>query len=142
MPNVMSVAHAHMVTLIRKLGCLDAAAELLNARYGGGHSKGTISRKINGTLDWTLRDVVAFEDALTAYPVTRLLVQRKSQEAAEGCLIAGAAEISREMGEAMSAILSVEQSASAGEVAQAIKEIEDVKDALARVAAILRGRQS
>ena len=128
-------------------GCLDAAAETLNARWGRGASKGTLSRKLSGSLDWTLADVIALEDAAGRYPVTRMLARRLegARTGVERSALDHAGSISKEAGEAVAAILSATQSADAGDLAQAIKEIEDVeravREARARLDADLaRGR--
>lgn len=111
-------------------GCYDAAAETINARWGRGASKGTISKKATGQLDWTVADVVALEDASGRYPVTRMLARRlDSARRREGTLLEHAGSIAREAGEAVAALLSASQSADAGDLAQAIKELHEVETA-------------
>lgn len=132
MADPRRVISAHMKALIDSLGCFDAAAETLNARWGRGASIGTISKKVHGLLDWTVADVVAFEDALGRYPVTRFLA-RRMDGAAIGCdasLVQQSGVIAREAGEAVAAILKAEQSSGAGEAAQAAKEIDEAIEAL------------
>lgn len=112
-------------------GCFDAAAETINARWGRGASKGTISKKISGQLDWTVADVVALEDASGRYPVTRMLARRlDAAPSPDGCLLKHAGSIAKEMGEAVAAILAAEQSASADDKAQAIKELHEAETAV------------
>lgn len=112
-------------------GCFDAAAETINARWGRGASKGTISKKISGQLDWTVADVVALEDASGRYPVTRMLARRLDNAGSrEGCILQYAGSIAKEAGEAVAALLSASQSADAGDRAQAIKELHDVETAV------------
>jgi hypothetical protein len=133
MSDFKLIANAHMQALVGRLGCLDAVAETINARWGACASKGTISRKCSGSLDWTVVDVVALEDALGAFPVTKLLERRRAQFAASAPQVSGlvhAAAISREAGEAVASILAAEQSDGAGERAQAIKEIDEAVAAL------------
>ena len=125
------VVSAHMRALVGRLGCLDAAAETLNARWGGGHSKGTLSRKLNGSLDWTVKDVAGLEDALGQFPVTRLLERRRVQATpATVSILTQAGTISRETGEAIAAILAAEQSDSAHDRAQAVVELDQALEAL------------
>ncbi|MBD9528404.1 hypothetical protein [Paracoccus sp. PAR01] len=126
---------AHMRSMVARFGCLDAAAETINARFGASVSKGTISRKLSGSLDWSVLDVAAMEAALGAYPVTRLMDQVRVQAAISGTIpntssIAQAASISRESGEAVASILAAEQSNCAGDIVQAIKEIDDALAAM------------
>ncbi len=127
-----------MRSLVEWMGCYDAVAETLNARWGGGHSKGTVSRKMNGALDWTLPDVIALEDAAGRYPVTRILARRMGGGGvpADGSLISASSSIAKESGEALAAILSAQQSSCADDCAQAIKEVDDAVEALR----IARGR--
>jgi len=112
-------------------GCYDAAAETINARWGRGASKGTISKKVTGQLDWTVADVIALEDASGRFPVTRMLARRlESGSKPESCLLQHAGSIAREAGEAVGALLAASQSADAGDRAQAIKELHDVETAV------------
>lgn len=122
-------------------GCLDAAAETINARFGGGASKGTLSKRLNGQLDWSVADVVALEDASGRYPVTKILARRLRNSATieTGCLIENAGRISKESGEAVAAILAAEQSANADECAAAIKEIDEALEALRAARSALEG---
>lgn len=117
-------------------GCLDAAAETIHARWGRGCSKGTLSKKGAGLLDWTVLDVMALEDGAGRYPVTRWLMRRAAAQAGEAPktgsrdMVTLAAVISREAGEAVSAILSAELSASASDRAQAETEIAEAIEVL------------
>lgn len=140
MADMGMIIGAHMRSLLARFGCLDAAAETINARWGGGASKGTLSRKTNGSLDWTLHDAIALEDASGAYPVTRLMEQRRARACQNGLMVSGivhAGEISRETGEAVAALLAAEQSNCAGDRAQAVKEIDDAIAALKAARALL-----
>lgn len=132
MSDLKLISAAHMRSVVARLGCLDAVAETINARWGGGASKGTVSRKLSGSLDWTLLDVIALEDALGIYPVTRLLSRRRAKAAAEDGRsgIDHAVSIHRETGEAVASILSAEQSDCAGDRARAVKEIDEAIYAL------------
>jgi len=130
------VERATLNALVRSLidgtfRCLDAAAETINARYGRGASKGTLSKKLSGQLDWSVAEVVALEDACGRFPVTRWMARRLDRW---GCLpapmLAQAGAISREAGEAVAAILAAEQSAGADDRAQAVAEIDEAIEAL------------
>lgn len=122
------VLNSQMAALVRSYGSFDAVAELFNARWGGGHSKGTISRKMAGHLGWTLADVLALEDAMARYPITRMLAGRLDSRTspAPGNLITDSSSIARESGEAIAALLAAEQSSGAGDRAQAVAELRDV----------------
>lgn len=132
MADLRRSASAALSALIEGFfGCYDAAAETINARWGRGASKGTISKKAAGQLDWTIADVIALEDASGRYPVTRMLARRLERaKDPEGCIIEHASSIAREAGEAVSALLSAAQSADAGDKAQALKELHDVESAV------------
>lgn len=61
--------------MVQRLGGVDAAAAVLEARYGTG-CKGTISRMCAGHAGVTVEAAVAIEDALGSYPLTRRLAER------------------------------------------------------------------
>lgn len=120
-----------------RFGCFDAAAATISARWGGGASKGTLSKKAAGLLDWTVADVIALEDAAGDYPVTRMLAKRmdgagsRSDGAAVLPILHHAGCISREAGEAVRAVLDAAQSGAAGDVDAALKELLEAEAALA-----------
>lgn len=132
MADIRLISRANMKALVDWFGCYDAVAETINTRWGGGASKGTISKKTTGVLDWTVADVVALEDASGRYPVTRLLARRLENRTAtaDNCLLLQTGIIAKESGEAIAAILSAEQSSGADERAQAINEIDEAIAAL------------
>lgn len=132
MPDLRKISRANMKSIVDWFGCFDAVAETINARWGGGASKGTISKKVSGTLDWTLADVIALEDASGRFPITRLMARRLEGRIVmnENCLMQQSGIIAKESGEAISAILAAEQSSCADERAQAIKEIDEAMLAL------------
>lgn len=131
MADMRFSVRAVMVALVDGFGCLDAVAETLAARWGAGVSKGTLSKKMGGQLDWTLADVIAIEDAARNYPVTRLLARRLARAEASpvaGNLVSGGAGIAKEAGEAVSAVLTLSALASAGEGAraEALREVREL----------------
>jgi len=139
MPDLRKISRANMKSIVDWFGCFDAVAETINGRWGGGASKGTISKKVSGNLDWTLADVIALEDASGRFPVTRLLARRLEGRTVlvDNCLMQQSGVIARESGEAISAILAAEQSSGADEKAQAIKEIDEAMLALRQARARL-----
>ncbi|AUQ89375.1 MULTISPECIES: hypothetical protein [Phaeobacter] len=134
MPDLRKITRANMKSLVDWFGCFDAVAETINARWGGGSSKGTVSKKVSGNLDWTVAEVVALEDAAGSYPVTRMMARRlENRPAAEaGSLLQDGSSIAKESGEAIAAILAAEQSSCADELAAASSEIGDAMEALQR----------
>ncbi|MDG3040458.1 hypothetical protein [Roseicyclus marinus] len=116
-----------MRALLSGYGCLDAAAAVLDARWGQGGSKGTLSKKASGQLSFTVEDVIALEDGLGRFPVTRLLAQRLGKPGAIPVddLCQGAGDIAREAGEAVAAILAAVTSGRSGDRAQALVEIDE-----------------
>ncbi|MBB5515787.1 hypothetical protein FHS89_001807 [Rubricella aquisinus] len=132
MPDFRKIVRANMKSLVGWFGCYDAVAETINARWGDGASKGTVSKKVTGILDWTVADVIALEDASNRYPVTRLLARRLEDRPAVqgGSLLMDGSSIAKESGEAIAAILAAEQSSGAHERAQAITEIDEAMHAL------------
>lgn len=133
MSDLRRVTHAAMRSLIGWFGCLDAAAETINARWEAGASKGTLSKKAGGSLDWTVADVIALEDAAGQYPVTRLMARRLAGAGGarpSGCLVAASASIARETGEAVAALLAASASAGAEDQAAAVKELLEARAAI------------
>ena len=143
MADYRKIVNANMRALIDWFGCYDAVAETINARWGGGSSKGTISKKASGQLDFTVADVIALEDAAQLYPITRLLARRlKTDNRPDAtCLLTQTGIIAKESGEAIAAILAAEQSSCANETAQAITEIDEAVEALKIARARLEGAQ-
>ena len=136
MSDLRQIVRASMKAVVDWYGCLDAAAETINARWDGSASKGILSRKLSGSLDFTVADVIALEDASERYPVTKLLARRlegrlegRSGVGAD-CLVAQSGMIAKESGEAIAAILSAEQSACANDRAQAVVEVGEAIEAL------------
>lgn len=139
MPDFRKIVRANMRSLVDWFGCYDAVAETFNARWGvvsgaGGASKGTISKKVTGTLEWTVADVIALEDAAGRYPITRMMARRLELRPLSdgGSLLMDGSSIAKESGEAISAILAAEQSTCADQKADAIAEILEARAALDR----------
>ena len=143
--NLRQRTNAAMQALIDGVfGCLDAAADTINARTGGSCSKGTLSKRLHGALGWTIEDVIALEDAAGSYPVTRMMARRLDATApsAAASVYAASGVVSKEVGEAISAALSAEQSADAGELVQAIHESAEGIEAAKQLHAALEARLS
>lgn len=141
MPDERKLVQAHMRSLIKGYGCLDAAAETINAHWDCETSKGTLSKKLSGQFDWTISDIIALEDGLDQHPVTRLLARRLEPSEGEGveCLNEQSGVIAKECGEAVAAILSAQRSANSQDETNAVKEIDealvslmDARDTLAK----------
>lgn len=140
MSDPKSVTGAMMRALVTgAFGCLDAAVATIDARWGLGCSKGTLSRKMSGSLDWTIADVLALEDAAGRYPVTQHLARRMgAAEPGPVSLVEAAGLISRECGEAVSAILAAQMSAKASDRAEALREISEAIEVLDAARAALQ----
>ena len=68
------IIRAFMANLIEKAGGFDAAAAMIGARLGHDISKGSISKRQSGQLDWPLIEIMALEDAVGEQPVRRWLM--------------------------------------------------------------------
>ncbi len=130
---------AHMRALLAGHGCLDAASEALNARWGTAVQKGTLSRRANGELPWTIQDVIGLEDALGRYPVTRMMA-RRMRAIPPGDVIAASQAVAKEAGEAVSALMGAALSATTNQRAEAIREIDEAIEALQMARAALEAR--
>lgn len=123
MSDRRAVIRAFMANLIRKAGGVDAAAEIIAADLGTPVSKGSISKRQSGQLDWSLVEIMALQDALLEYPVGDWFAQTKP-EAAEGqTLMHSVGRMAAESGEAMAA--AMEFASGRGSKAQALKEAHD-----------------
>lgn len=142
MPEYKRLIAANMRAMLDWFGCLDAAASTINARWGGGASKGTLSKKANGLLDWSVVEVMALEDARGEYPITRMMARRQkaAPPIAEGGLVESSASLAKESGEALAAILAAQQSECAQDYAQAIKETDEAICAMHRARDLLEQR--
>ncbi len=128
---------AQMRALLAAHGCLDAAAEAINARWGDNVCKGTLSRRAHGEQPWPIHHVIALEDALGRYPVTRLLHRRTQSDIAAPDVVTAARNVAKETGEAVAALTGAAFSASARDRAQAATEIDEAIDALRQARAAL-----
>lgn len=142
MSDLKLIIESQMRAMVGRLGCFDAVAETINARWGGSTAKGTISRKANGSLTWDILDIIALEDALGCNPITQTLAKRSIKATQTGdslCPIAHAAIVSKETGEAVSALLAAAQSDSAGDRAEAYRELEEAEMAIRAAKERMRG---
>lgn len=144
MTDLRKLVNAQMAALIDgTFGCLDAAAETINARTGGSVSKGTLSKRLSGHLGWPVEDVAALEDAAARYPVSRMMARRMNAEGptASACLYAASGIASKEVGEAVAAALRAATSADDGDRAEAIREAQEAEDAMRRLREALEASQ-
>lgn len=133
MTDARRMVAAQMAALIDgTFGCLDAAAEAINARLGRAVCKGTISKRCAGQQGWPVDEVMALEDAAGRWPVTRMMARRLDVrgDSAAAHLVAQAGVISKEAGEAVAAILAAQQSDCAQHASQAVVEIDQAISAL------------
>jgi hypothetical protein len=99
------VISAMMVGMIHRFGGYDAVVALFSARWGVSTSKGTLTKKASGELDWSLSNIIALEDALGDYPITRMLADR--MQGGTPCDVQRAvAALAKEGGEAMASVLT------------------------------------
>lgn len=140
MSDLRSRINASMAALIDgSFGCLDAAAETINARLGRSVGKGTLSKKLGQSIGWNVDEVMALEDAAGRYPVTKMLARRlrPDEYTAQGSVLLHVGQISKETGEAVNAILSAQQSDAGCDYDQAIVEIDEAIEALRQARARL-----
>ncbi|HCO91082.1 MAG TPA: hypothetical protein DIT40_08930 [Alphaproteobacteria bacterium] len=91
--------------LVRRAGGADAAAAILEARYGRGW-KGTVSKMCSGQIGVTLDAAIAIEDAVGAFPLTNRMFERTGREGVRrGCFKELAAGSTVASGQAHSALI-------------------------------------
>lgn len=138
------VINAAMTALIDgSFGCLDAAAETINARTGGSLGKGTLSKRLSGQQGWPVDDVMALEDAAGRYPVTHLMARRlnTASGSAAASVYQSSGRASKEAGEAISAALRAAQSVDGADRACAIQEVSEAIEALTELRHVLEDRE-
>lgn len=128
-----AMIRAFMARLINEAGGVDPAAALIGAVLGHEVSKGSISKRQSGHLDWPLVEVMALEDALGQPVVRRWLAQTLPEASETKTMAQGVAEVAREAGEAVAAVMDLMVGAGSRVVAR--KELAEARDAMARLAA-------
>lgn len=126
---------AFMARLVEKAGGVDAAAALIGARMGHGVSKGTISKRMSGELDWPLVEIRALEQAVGDACVSRWIAGDLPEVAQAQSMMAAVGDAVREHGEAVSAVLAVAM--GGGNAAVALREMDEAAHALGRLRATL-----
>ncbi len=140
MHNLRRLINSQMQALIDgHFGCLDATAETINARLDHSVCKGTLSKRLQGQYGWPVDEIAALEDAAGRHPVTRLMARRLSpdERTARGSILMHVGRVSKETGEAVSAILAAQQSEAADDRDQAIVEIDEAIEALRKARSVL-----
>lgn len=135
-----AMIRAFMVGLVQRAGGVDAAAALIGARLGSDVSKGSVSKRLAGHLDWPLIEIMALEDAVGDACVRRWLARSAPEAVAGKCLLQGVADSAREHGEAVGAVM--DYLAGRGAAAIARKEIEDALAAVRRLAAGMEAEEA
>lgn len=131
------VIRAFMAQLVERAGGVDPAAVIIGARLGTEVSKGSISKRMSGHLEWPLVEIMALEDAL-GNPCVRRWLARSLPEVAEGqSLMQGVADAAREHGEALSAVMDFKSGRGSRDHAR--KEVSEALAASMRLAALIEG---
>lgn len=131
-----AMIRAFMAQLIDRLHGVDAAAAVISARRGVEVSKGTISKRQAGQLEWPAVDIWAMQDALGVFCVDDYRQQRRRDLTGGDDLLAALAPVARESGEAVSAVMDFV--AGRGSHAAARKEVSEALAVLQRTAAMLQ----
>jgi len=144
MADSVQIIRALVGGLVARLGCYDAVAETINAALPGARCcKGTIAKRMAGQIGWPVCEVMALEEALGLFPVTRFMARRlEALEAAPVApLVALAGAAAREGGEAVAAMLAALGSGAPEAQAKAVAEIDEGIAALVAARAALEGGQ-
>lgn len=140
MPDTLRLARAAMKALVQSFGCYDAVASTIHGRFGIPVSRGTISKKMSGHLEFTLPDIIALQEAAGRHPVTDILSRQRANQPDDpgDNLINHGASITKECGEASVATLRAAQAARCADTrAEARNEIAEAINALNRADARL-----
>lgn len=122
-------------------GDVDAVAATFSAFWEKGTSKGTISRKMNGSLEWTVADMIAMEGATGDHVLTKFLARRLRPADAEedgASIVDLVGSASKEGGEGVAAALASIAASSGGDRAVALREVREAIDAFRRLESAIR----
>lgn len=134
--------HALMRGLVAKVGGPENAARLIGAAMGDDQDKilqatrkGTVSRRIAGSLTWPLDEILALEASIGDHRVRDWLMQTRPAAAEEASLLQLAIEGTRESGEAFSAVMATigrkgSRADARKEVAEALTIMQRIQDEL------------
>ena len=135
--NDSAMIRSFMGGLISKVGGYDAAASYISARLGHDISKGTISKRQSGQLEWPLVDIMALEDAAGDRCVRRWLMQSIPEVEEALCFMRSAGELAIEGGEAVQALTKLAM--GKGCKVETRKQLSDVISSAKRTVASLEG---
>lgn len=130
-----AMIRAFMAGLVDRVGGVEPAAALIGARLGTEVSKGSISKRLAGHLDWPLVEIMALEDAAGHRCVRRWLAASLPEVAEGQSIMQGVADAAREHGEAVAAVMKYATSGT--DRAQARKELAEAVHAIRHLAALL-----
>lgn len=130
-----AMIRAYMGRLIKAAGGVDAASALIGAALGREVSKGSVSKRQAGVLDWPLIEVWALEDALADPCISQFRSRSLPQEAEAQGLLQLMPDAARESGEALAAVMDL--ATGRGNRAVARKEVGEAYRALGKLAAHL-----
>ncbi len=128
---------AFMAGLVKRAGGVEAAAAMIGAATGEEPSKGTISKRLAGLLDWPAADIWALEDALGDPCVSRWRMQQLPGAEDEACLVKASVDAVRESNEASTALM--EAVVGKGCRTRAKKELSESIAAQKRALSMLEG---
>lgn len=128
---------AMMRGLIADVGGYDAVVAYFTQRTGQPCHKGTLSQKKNGTLDWTLMDVIILQEFAQRTPVTDWLVSLDDDAQSTITREAAAARVAVESGELVAALIGATTPEGR---ARALKELGDVREAIEDAEDVLERR--
>jgi len=133
--------------LVRRIGGVDAAAAVLEARFGV-CSKGTVSKMCSGQMAVTLDAATALEDALGVFPITRRLWDRMAGELRRGDLRDLGAQSIQASGAAHSALMAAFSAGSLDpdnltpdERVNVLALMHDLQATVARIIAVAGGNE-
>ncbi|WP_028029909.1 hypothetical protein [Gemmobacter nectariphilus] len=133
------IIRAFMAGLIERAGGVDAAAAVIGARLGADVSKGSVSKRQSGQLDWPLVEIMALEDAVGDPCVRRWLARSLPEVAQSQTLMQAVADVAREHGEAVAAVMDF--ASGKGSQDRARKEVADAQAAITTLAARMEAPQ-
>ena len=136
--------HALMIGLVERSGGPENAARMIDACMGRAldndsqsRRKGTISKRVTGQLSWPLDEILALEAATGDFRVREWLACSRPGAGVEASLLQLAADVSRETGEAIGAVLAL--LSKSGTRQDALKEALEGQAYFARLVAELGG---
>ncbi|MER5171611.1 hypothetical protein [Thioclava kandeliae] len=147
MNATLETIHKIMRNMRAQIGTQEAAVAAIEAYGGRGAHLSLLSRKIHGSAEWTIADMMAFQSAtgstaLTDYLIAEISEGMKGKTIRQAVnILAQSAVCSKECGEAISAAITCDDGDDEA-TSDALVEIAEARAALDKLEAAVKAKVS